>query len=63
VLFWLISTVIRLGDKRFKKAKASHEVTLTDPQIVLQSSNLATRFLVAGLPGILGAIIIGSFIY
>jgi hypothetical protein len=63
VLFWLMSTVVRLGDKRFKKAKTSHEVTLTDPQIVLKSNNLATRFLAAGVPGILGAIIVGSIFY
>jgi hypothetical protein len=63
VLFWLMSTVVRLSDKRFKKARASHEVTLTDPQIVLKSNNLATRFLVAGVPGILGAIIVGSIFY
>lgn len=61
VFFWFISTVVRIGSKRFKKEWQRDEVILTDPQLVLHSNNIATRFLVAGLPGILGAIIWGFF--
>lgn len=61
VFFWFISTVVRLSSKRVKKEWNRNEVTLTDPQIVISSNNWATRFLVAGLPGILGAIIWGFF--
>ncbi len=61
VLFWLISTLARLGSKRFKKEWQKNEVVLTDPQLVMHSNSIATRFLVAGIPGIAGAIIWGFF--
>ncbi|WP_196160222.1 hypothetical protein [Reinekea sp. G2M2-21] len=61
VFFWLISTIVRLSSKRFKKEWNRNEVIVTDPQIVLHSNSLAARFLAAGLPGILGAIIWGFF--
>jgi len=63
VFFWLISTVVRIGQKRFRKEWRSHEVIVTDPQIVLRSNSWALRFLVAGVPGISGAIIWGAFFY
>ena len=61
VLFWLISTVVRLFNKRVKKEWNKDQVTLSDPQLVISTDNLATRFLIAGMPGILGAIIWGFF--
>lgn len=61
VIFWLISSVIRLGSQRVKKDWKRDEVIVTDPQIVLSTSNLAARFLIAGIPGIAGAIIWGFF--
>jgi hypothetical protein len=61
VTFWLISTIVRLSSKRVKKEWNRNEVTLTDPQLVISSNNMATRFLIAGIPGIAIAIIWGFF--
>jgi hypothetical protein len=63
VLFWLISTVVRISSKRYKKEWKRHDVTLTDPQLVMQTNNLAFRFLIAGILPIAGSIIVGTIYY
>lgn len=59
--FWLLSSVVRLSTKRFKKEWNRNDVELTDPQLVISTENLATRFLIAGLPALVGALIWGFF--
>lgn len=63
VCFWLVSTLIRLSSKRFKKEWNRDEVIVTDPQIVMHANSWALRFLIAGLPGIVSAIILGQIWY
>ena len=61
VFFWLMSTLVRLGGQRFKQDWERNETIVTDPQLVLHSNSLAFRFLIAGVPGILGALVWGVF--
>lgn len=63
VTFWVISTFVRIGNKRFKKEWQRNEVITTDPQIVLHANSIAAKFLAAGVPGIAGSIIWGTFFY
>ncbi len=63
IFFWAISTVVRLSAKRVKKEWNRNEVIVTDPQIVIRSSSWAFKLLIAGIPGILGSIVWGTFFY
>lgn len=63
LLFWCLSTVIRLSTKRVKKEWNRNEVIVTDPQVVMHASSWAFRFLIAGIPGIAVSILLGTLIY
>jgi len=57
LLFWLGSTLVRLSSRRFKKGLRADDVTLTDPQLVLQANSLALKLLLAGVPALLMAVL------
>jgi len=57
LLFWFGSTLVRLSGRRFNKGVRPDQVSLTDPQLVLQANSLALKLLVAGWPGLLSALV------
>lgn len=61
VFLWLVSSVVRLSTKRMKKEWNRNNMELTDPQLVISTDSLATRFLVAGALPLAGAIVWGFF--
>jgi len=63
VLFWLVSTMIRLSNKQVKKEWHRNEVITADPEYVIRGKSLAFQFLIAGLPGIVGAVVWGLVAY
>ncbi|TCS38149.1 hypothetical protein [Reinekea marinisedimentorum] len=63
IFFWCVSTIMRLSTKRVKKEWNRNEVIITDPQLVMHASSWAFRFLIAGIPGIVASIALGTLIY
>lgn len=61
VLLWLVSSVVRLSTKRMKKEWNRNTMELTDPQLVISTDSLATRFLIAGAVPLATAIVWGFF--
>jgi len=63
LLFWLGSTLVRLSNRRFKKGLRADDVSLTDPQLVLQANSLALKLLLAGAPALLVAVLGALLLY
>jgi hypothetical protein len=63
LLFWTASTVARMGNSRLKKADTAYHLVMENPQHILGTDHLASRLLIAGIPPLAGAIVIGTIFY
>ncbi len=63
LLFWAISSLTRLGNRRYKTNTNSYEVVINDPQHIMRTDHLATRLLIAGIPWLATALIVGFIFY